>query len=422
MPLRDRLLGFIPPQDRNFWCHIIEGFFFSSGAALVQGPVFAFLLSALGVSPTQFGFLSVLNGLAVLLPLLLAPRVERVQRKKRLVLLLGLGQRLPFVVIPALLVFFARDLPVATAVMIAAVNFITSLTVSVLVAPWLALIAETIGNEKVAHLFGYRQGATNVLTLVSAAACTVLLARFAFPTNYVVLYLVALASVIVSWLVFSMVDEMPPGSVRPHRKGVWTYFRDLARSMRANRSFRFYVVYRAISRIGFAAQAFYAFAASNVFHAPPQYAGYFMAVSSVGGAIGCFAFPKIGQRTGHRKLLALGSVFHVLAAATAAWAPSALWFLPVLFLAALGAAALTVSGMAFLFPMAPKDERVGYVTGMMAVMAPVGMAASASAGYIMQAFSHRILFTGAAVLLALGLIPLALCRPQDDTPPEPGLP
>jgi MFS family permease len=70
--------------------------------------------------------------------------------------------------------------------------------------------------------------------------------------------------------------------------------------------------------------------------------------------------------------------------------------------------------MAFLIPLAPQRKRVGYITGMMAVMAPIGMAASASAGYIMEIFGHRILFLGGAILLLIGLIPLALCRPEED--------
>ena len=111
-------------------------------------------------------------------------------------------------------------------------------------------------------------------------------------------------------------------------------------------------------------------------------------------------------------MLAMGSLFHISAAVTAACAPGLNWFLLVMFLSSLGTASLTVSGIAFLIPLAPQKKRVGYLTGMMAVMAPIGMAASASAGYIMETFNHRILFAGAAVLLALGLIPLAMCRPE----------
>lgn len=418
--LRDSLLPFIKEENRNFWVHIIEGVFFSFGASLVQGPVFSFLLSSLKVTPKQFGFLAMFNGLAVLLPLFLAPRVEMVKRKKRLVWMLGIGQRLPFLIIPVLLILFALEMPVKTAIMIAVVNFITTLIVSVLIAPWMTLVAETIGKDKVGRLFGYREGATNIFRLISAGACTALLVYFTFPLNYAILYFAALASVIMSWLIFSMVDEIPPDSVQEHRKSIIVYFKDLADSVKQNQTFRMFLLYRAINRIGFAALGFYAFTASLVFDAPARYAGIFMGVSSVAGAIGCFVFPIIGEKTGHRKMLTIGSLLHVFAAVVAATAPSLNWFILVMFLSAMGGASLTVSGMAFLLPLAPQKKQVGYITGMMAVMAPIGMAASASSGYIMEVFNHRVLFLGAAVLLLFGLIPLSLCRPEEATVADEG--
>jgi Na+/melibiose symporter-like transporter len=276
----------------------------------------------------------------------------------------------------------------------------------------MTLVAETIGQDRVGHLFGYRQGATSVFKLISAGACVWLLSIYAFPNNYVILYFAALVSVMISWFVFGLVNEVPRDSVPAKPKKIGPYFRELFSSIKGNRDFRWLLVYRAVNRLGFAAMPFYAFAARSVFKAPDSYAGWFMGATAVAQIIGCFSLPHLGGWLGHKRMLGLGSLLHVTAMLMAAFAPSLNWFFPVLFFSGLGMASLTVSGAAFMLEMAPRKRRVGYFNMMMACMAPVGMAASVSAGIVMETFSHKWLFIVTAGIILLGLIPLERCNPQ----------
>ena len=123
LALRRRMDGWVGAGTGNFWCHVLEGACASFGMELVaSGVVFPVLAAALGASPALVGALGALGGLAFLAPLFVAHRVESVRRKKRLVLVLGIGQRLPFLVIPVLLFFVAESAPRACLLSIALVN------------------------------------------------------------------------------------------------------------------------------------------------------------------------------------------------------------------------------------------------------------------------------------------------------------
>ena len=109
--MRHFLERFAPSAKVNFACHLAEGVFASFGGSIVGGVVLQLLLTELGYSMATLGFLTSMGLAASLLQFAMAPAVEPVQRKKRLVLLLGVGQRLPLLLIGLAALFFGRTAP-----------------------------------------------------------------------------------------------------------------------------------------------------------------------------------------------------------------------------------------------------------------------------------------------------------------------
>jgi len=413
LAIRRRIEQRLPAKTVNFWCHVIEGAFASFGGELVGlTVVFSVLAAALGATPAALGLLVALPRLAVIAPLLAAPRVEAVQRKKRLVLLLGVGQRVPHLLVAGALLLFAQTAPLICLFIIALLNLATAVVVSLLVPPWMDLLAETIPSERMGRVFGYRNALSSTLGLLSAGVSAAIIASFAFPGNYAILYVVGFGSLAVSWLIFALVDEIPEGTAA-QRQPAGQYFRNLIRALREDVDYRRFLVYKGLSRLGLAAMPFYVLAAVT-YHGVSQAfaAGTFIAALSAAKITGNLAFPRVSDRLGHKRVIGLGAAFSAGAAALAALAPSGAWYVGVFFLAGLGGAATTVSGAPFMMSVYPRGRRIGYMTLSMAALAPVAIAAAPAAGLLMQAFGHAVLFVLAGVVILAALVPLRYCTPR----------
>jgi MFS family permease len=402
-------------RNLNFWLHVSEGTLATFSMEIVSlGVVLPVLAGALGASPSALGVVTSIAGFASLGPLLLAPRMEAVRRKKILVLLIGAGMRFPLLVVALALWLLAASAPTLCLGLIAVSYLAIMLAVNVNAPPWMDLLAETIDESLLGRLMGYRHGLSGVISFFLAGpVCAAVIAAFAFPGNYVLLYVVAFAAGFLSWLLFSLVDEIP-GHVRPNdRKSTRIYFRDLLGSVAKDRDYRWLLLYRGISRFAFAAMPFFTLAAVRTYGiGEATAAGVFIPALAAGKIGGNFLFGRVSHRTGHNIILGAGAAVLAAAALLAAFAPSGEWYVAVLFLWGLGSAGRTVSDVPFMTAVAPRGRRVGYISLLMVAVTPFAVTAPLVAGNVMETFGHAPLFLGTAACLLLALWPLSLVRPN----------
>ena len=413
-PIRRYAEKYLPAGAVNFWCHVIEGTIASFGEGIVAGAVvFPILPASLGATPFILGLLTSLSGLSFLAPVLAAPALEAARRKKLLVLLLGVGQRLPLLLISVCLVLLAARAPLLCLALIAALLLARNVAVSLLYPPWIELLAETIPHGRVGRMFGFRQSLSSAMGLLAGPACGTILAFHRPPGNYAVLYLAAFAMMAMSWFLFTLVDEVPRDAPVRARRPVQHFYRELFGLLRPDQDYRRYLAFQALNRFGTVATSFYAMVAVRELGVSEAFAaGAFIAASRVATIVGNLTFPFGGERFGHKRVLALGVLLQVAAAALAGFAPSGHYYLGVFFLLGLAMATKTVSGTPFMIAIAPRGRRVGYTTLGMGLLAPVGIICAPLAGLLMQELGHAtvFLFMGGAVLLSLW--PLARSNPK----------
>ncbi|HOX06493.1 MAG TPA: MFS transporter [Planctomycetota bacterium] len=417
LALRKKAEQRFSPAGVNFWCHVSEGAFASFGFSLVSGGfIFPVIATQLGASPFMLGAFNSVMGLSFLAQLLFAHRMESVHRKKHLVLMLGIGQRAPFLAIPLCLLALATNAPLVCLILITAVNLAAGFLVSLLVPPWMDLVAETIPKERVGRLFGYRNSISSAMSLVSGMISYALIAGYAFPTNYALVYFLSLGSVMISWLLFTLVDEAPQDAPVRHRQSAREYHGELLATLKRDQAYRCYLAYKGISRIGFAAMFYYSVVAiSPKYGVSPAFAaGVYATIAAGVQIVGNLLFPLLGERFGHKRLLMIGAVLHAAAALTAAYAPSGGWFIAVVVLSSMGVAAQAVGESPLMLQVAPRSKRIGYMVLSSVVLAPVGMVASPVAGYLLQEAGATTLFGLAAAGILAALIPLERCRPAPE--------
>ncbi len=405
----------------NFWCHVTEGALATFGGGLAGPEFFQVLVLALRGTAATLGTLQSIGSFAFIAPLLLAPHLEAARRKKRLVLGLGLGQRLPLLLTAGVLALLATKRPLLCLYAIGLVRLGGGFATSLLVAPWQDLIAETVPIQRVGRLFGFRHFLSSLLQLPSAVACGAVIAAFAFPLNFELLYVFGFGIMMASWWVFSLVEELPEAVAPRKRQPARHYFRDLIAALGSDRNYRRYLYFQGLGRTTSAATGFLAFAAV-------RHHGLGMAeVVALAGVLGSAAriggnliLPFLAERVGPKCMLAACLGLRLAGMLLAALAPTGEVFLATFFVLGLSAAAQTVAGPPFMMRVFPRGKRIGYMTLAKVAVAPLAVAAPVTAGLMMNWVGYRIVFAAAGIIALSALVPLAgiALAPESATGPD----
>jgi len=400
----------------NFWCHVWEGALASFGGELAGNNLFQVLVAALGGTAATLGTLQTIGSFAFLAPLVVAPFVEATARKKRLVMLLGLGQRAPRLLIAGALVLLATRRPLACLYVIGLIRLGGALATSVLVGPWQDLIAETVPIGRVGRLFGFRHFLSNVLTLPSALACAAILAHVAFPLSFELLYALSFGVMMISWVIFALVDEIPPAAAPKPRPPIVHYFRDLIAAVRTDRNYRRHLYHAAFNRAGLFAGGFLAFVAVET-HGLSEarvvaVAGVLTGAAMIGGTL---VLPFVAERVGPKAVLAGAAGVRAAAMLTAALAPSGTSFVAAFFLVGLARAARTVAGPPFMMRVFPRGRRVGYMALSRVALGPITVLTPITGGIAMARYGHGVVFAAAAAVALAALLPLAGITPRPES-------
>jgi len=411
--IRNRLDASLGKHRANFWCHVVEGSFASLGGSLVAGGGFvAALVVALGFDPKQLGYLLAVPGVAVLAQILTAPHMEAVRRKRRLVLLLGIGQRVPLLLTGIALLLLGRRTPLFCLLVLAASQLVISLSVNLLFPVWIDLLAETIPIEKTSRVFGFRSAISAALGIAAAGVAGLILKTLGFPTGYALLYLAAFALMTVSWLIFALVNEMPQTDTPVKRQPAHHYFRDLLVALREDVNYRYYLAFEGLRKMGVVGGAFYGMVAIKYLGMDPALVVVlFMVAQRTAAVAGNATIPFVVERVGIRPVLAAGIGLSAAASLSASLAPSGYWLVPIVFLSGLAGSTLSAAGTPFVMRLYPSGRRIGYITLTRIVLLPVLILTAPVAGWAIQEFGHPHFYWCSAAIVLAGILPLMHCKP-----------
>jgi MFS family permease len=413
------------PQSVNFWCHVVEGALAMLAFQLVSGaevlPVL--VTDELGFSRVTLGWVHSIIQASFLLPLLVSPLLETGGRRKRLVMALGVGQRLPLALIAVGLALFAGSADTYGIVVgiIAVALLIQAISARLNGGPWTDLIAETIPEDRHSRLWGRRNMLGAAMRLLAAPLSLLVLRELLFPGNYITLYLLAFGLAALSWLVFGMVDDVPEHVPEQTRRPFGQYYRELARDLRADGNFRLYLAFAVLRGLGATVFVFFAVEAVKV-HAMDKAFVIFslMLGRNAVRMASSWVSPYVAERVGYKRLIAIGSFFTMVAAITAAYTPVG-WgwlFLAGTLTWSLGGSARAVGAQSYRLRLLPRGRRVGYQALLGTATAITAIVAMPVMGAIMEHWGHTIGFTLGGLISFSCCLPLVRCRARDTAEPE----
>ena len=385
---------------RNFWLNILDGMAFIFGISMVSRyTVLPLFVSRLSSERWLQGLIPALTQVGSLLPaLFMAPLTASLPRRKPLILLVTIGERLPWLVLGLVLLFWS-NLPAATLLAIFftlyAIYMFSGGFVSI---AWQDFISRVIPERRWGMFFGLQFGLGDALGVAGATLAGFILSTQPFPQSVGILALICFGAMIPSYLFLAATVE-PPQQPKP-RQPMLAFLRGVGPLLRRDHGFRRYLVCRSAISLGLVGHSFVTAAALERFRLTDAEIGVFTAVLLAAQAISRISSGALADRWGHKQVLELATVIGLLALLLAVVAPSAVWFFPIFVLVGIAQAGYQLSGYTMIFSFSTPADRPTYIGVSNTALAPLAALGPLLAGALAERAGYNVLFL---VLLAIGL-------------------
>jgi MFS family permease len=388
----------------NFGVNLLDIVFIIMGVSLVsRETVLPLLVSRLTPSPLAIGLIPAMYSLGFYLPqLFTANFAEGLPRKKPFVMFLGgVGERLPYLLIGLVVWWLAAPAPGLAAGAIIALLGFSALMMGVATPAWYDMIAKVIPVQRRGLWSGLGHGLGALLGVAGALVAGRVLEGWPYPQNFALLFGLAFAAMVVSWVGLALNRE-PASPVVKQRVSLRHYLARLPALLRRDRNYRRYLLSYGVVKLGALASGFYAVYGATRFQLSGEQVGLFTAALVGGQALMNPLWGLVADRLGHKAVLAGGAGSLALSALVTAAAGSAGWL--VLTFCLLGAylAGDTVSNMNIILEFCAPEERPTYIGLTNTLLAPVTTLAPLLGGWLASVAGYPPLFVVALLAATLG--------------------
>jgi MFS family permease len=373
---------------RNFVANLMEGVtFWLTFSLLSYSTIVPLFVLKLTTSTVAIGVAALLAQGGWFAPQLLSANlVERLPRRKPVAVHLALVlDRLPMwlLLIPAAIAGQSAGL----ALILFFVFFGWREVGAGFVAPALEdLLARVIPVEGRGRFWGLTAGLGALLGIGASALSAWLLTAYAYPTGFVLIFLLAAISITIG-LCFLALTREPGQPVRGPRLSQRQFFASLPSLLRQDRAFRRFLGAQGILTLSAMGMAFITVAAVRHWAASDGTVAIYSAVLLFGQGTGNLVFGVLSDRRGHKLSLEFGAGLYAAAYALAMMAPDVRWFFLVFLLLGIGNGAQIVSRVLVTLEFGDAERRPTYIglsnttAGLVALVGPLLAAWLASIGY-----------------------------------------
>lgn len=382
----------------NIIVNVIDGGFFGLALGFASFiTVIPLFVSRMTDSAILIGLIPAIHQVGWQLPqVFFAERVGRLTRYKPMVVALTIHERLPFLGL-ALVAFAVPVLGIKAALYITFALLVwQGIGGGITANPWQAMIAKIIPSDRRGTFYGFQAAMANLLASGSAIAAGVLLTRLEYPRNYALCFLIAGLAMLISLVFIAMTrePESPPAQAFPEKSALW---KNLIRILKADTSFRWFLVVRGLSQLSVMAVSFYTVYAVRNLGMNEAVAGLMMSVFTFGQIIANPLMGWIGDRWNHPTVMKVGALSATLSALLAWWAPSLNWFYLVFIFAGIAYVAIWTIGLAMTLQFGSEPDRPFYIGLANTLAAPFTIAAPLFGGWLADTAGYASTFLVSAL-------------------------
>jgi MFS family permease len=388
----------------NFAANLWDIAFITFGLNLVsQTTIMPLLVSELTTSKVAIGLIPAIYSLGFLLPqLLTANFTEGLRVNKPFVMLLGgLGERLPYLFIGLAVLWLALPAPALTLALFFLLLAVTAASNGIATPAWFSMIAKVIPVHRRGLWSGLARSLGALLGIAGGAFSGRLVTNWPFPQNYGYSFLVAFVFVAISWLGLAANREPVSPTVKP-RTSLGSYFRRLPEVLRRDGNYVRFLVSHSIASLGAMVGGFLmVYGKENIAGALEQ-VGTLTAILVGTQAVMNLLWGLLADRRGHKAVLC-GAAFAMALTAGAAWlATSTLWLWATFVLLGVAMSADSVSRMNIILEFCAPEDRPTYIGLTNTLLAPARTLAPILGGWLATWAGYRGMFLAALPLSILG--------------------
>jgi MFS family permease len=403
-----------PFSKRNFAANLGDGAFFSLAMSFVSLqtllPVF---VKKMGGDSIAVGLLPVLWTAGFNFPqIFIANFAQRFGRKKNLVLITALAQRLPWLLLAAISFFLDAVSPQTGLILFFTLFTVAAIAGSINLPAWFDLVAKSTPVDLRGRLFAMRLVLGSILGVFGGWMVTQVLEALAYPKSFALLFTLAFGTMMVSYVFLVLLKE-ESGEPSLQRHSFKTHLFSLPSILRRERNFRNFLVADALLIAATMAGAFYTVNAMEKFALAEAYAGKFTIVMMCSTIAGNLLFGYLADRFGHKLNLLLSAVFTGAACLIALFAESIQIYFMVFAGWAFTIGLTGVSRLPIIAEFCTEAKRPTYIALTNMITAPFVLAGLVG-GWIAERFGYDTVFviTVALALAAAVWLQLMVVEPR----------
>ena len=389
----------------NFTINVINyGLFLASLSFVSITTVLPAFLNHFTASNTIIATIFASRTLGYFLPqILVAHYLERLERKKRLVLAVSTGERIPWL----LLIFltpFMTQFPAGASIAIFILLFsVINFSGGVVLPAWLDMFGKIIPERKRGKFMGMSNFLGGALGIAAAWISIYILRNYPFPNNFSLLFLSCFIVSVFSWIALSLNRE-PVYPFKKERVGIKRFFANLPVIIRKDKNFRSYLIASILLSFSNMSGPFFILAAIRRLGATDDQVGGFTLLLVVSQTFTNLLWGYLGDKKGYKLLTALGGLVQVAAALIAVWADSLDLFYIIFALIGAGLSLEMMVALNIVLEFGSLEERPTYIGIANTVRSPFMGLSPILGGVIADRFSLGALFITTAILVSLGLL------------------
>jgi MFS family permease len=382
----------------NTIVNLLDGAFFGSALGFASFvTVLPLFVSSMTDSALLIGLIPAIHSMGWQLPqLFTANRLSQQKLYRPAVLKATIHERLPFLGL-ALLAWFTASMDRRLALGLTFLLLIwQGLGGGFAANAWQSMIGKIIPSERRGTFFGLQSAAANLLSSGAAVLAGLILAKFIAPRNFSIVFLLAAASMGISFFFLSRTHE--PESLRPDPPiPAQMFWSNLGAILKRDGNFRWFLGARMLSQLAIVAFSFYTVYVVR-YHGLSEVEVGIMTGVLLG--IQTLANPLVGWIGDHwsqRIALEIGAGAAALSALLAWWAPSPGWFYLVFTLAGVANAALWTVTLAMTLKFGQEAERPVYIGLSNTLVAPATILAPLLGGILADRLGYAVAFQASAI-------------------------
>ena len=330
----------------NFSVNLWDIMFITLGLSLIsRDTVMPVMVSKVTDSKLIIGLIPALFTLGFYLPQLFSANLsERLAYKKPFVVLLGTGERLPYLIIAFVIWRWAIPNPTLALVLFFFLLGMAAFSGGYANPAWYDMIAKVIPVDRRGIWSGVGHGLGALMGIIGAYFVGYILQTFPYPDNFALLFVLGFVATAISWCGL-ILNREPPSSVVKEYIPLTHYLYRLPQIFHRDANYLRFILSRSLIQLGTMASGFYMVYGVQRFAIDGAGVGRLTALLIGSQAVMNLILGAVGDRHGHKLVLVLAAFAVGCAALLAVVGRSQLWLAFTFILLGVYLAADSVSGL-----------------------------------------------------------------------------